>query len=80
MGSHSKVSAGVCLNTDLPDWTVVWGSDGDLKRRSRRTGYREDDGGEGGNEWEVVEKERLKAMDREREGTMMILSRVVRKR
>lgn len=81
VGSHSKVSAGVCLSVDVPDWTVVWGSDGDLKRRSRRTGYRGSDGrDEGEDEWEVVEKERLKAMDREREGTMMILSRVVRKR
>ncbi|KAK5053320.1 hypothetical protein LTR84_002294 [Exophiala bonariae] len=80
VGAHSKICAGVTVESDVEDWSVVLGN-GDVRRqrrRQRQTGIG-GGGGEGGNDGngdedavELIETMRLRAMDKEREGTVMI--------
>lgn len=63
VGAHSKICAGVTVDRDVPEWTVVYGN-GDQRRRRI-----EDD---------IAEKGRVLAMDREREATVTILRNVAR--
>ena len=83
VGAHSKICAGVTVERDVDAWTVVMGN-GDVRRRRHRnqrpTGDGEGDGeGKGGKQdnggddsVELIETMRLRAMDKEREGTVMI--------
>lgn len=64
VGSHAKICAGITVDRDVDDWTVVYGN-GDVKRRRKRKD-------EGGEDAELVENLRLKAMDKEREGTVTL--------
>ncbi|KAI1610540.1 trimeric LpxA-like protein [Exophiala viscosa] len=66
VGSHAKVCAGVTLERDLEDWAVVYGH-GDVKRS------RKPSADAGAEQADLVETVRLKAMDKEREGTAAIL-------
>ncbi|KIW86751.1 uncharacterized protein Z519_12664 [Cladophialophora bantiana CBS 173.52] len=70
IGSHSKICAGVTVDRDVPDWTVVYGN-GDIKRRRKKRPAEED-------QTELVEMLRLKAMDKEREGTVTLLRAAAR--
>ncbi|KAL6249869.1 hypothetical protein RBB50_003725 [Rhinocladiella similis] len=74
VGSHAKICAGVTVDRDVDEWCVIYGK-GDIKRRRRRTGSSED---EAAGHGEVVETMRLKAMDKEREGTTTILKTAAR--
>ncbi|EXJ95272.1 hypothetical protein A1O1_00392 [Capronia coronata CBS 617.96] len=73
VGSHAKICAGVTVDQDVDDWTVVYGN-GDVKRQ-RTNGQSPDVGAQ---HMEVVEAMRLKAMDKEREGTVAILKMAAR--
>ncbi|KAK4939393.1 hypothetical protein LTR10_020290 [Elasticomyces elasticus] len=71
VGSHAKVCAGVTVDRNTDNWAVVYGQ-GDLKRSRQLT---TDAGAE---EADLVESVRLKAMDKEREGTAAILKMAAR--
>lgn len=68
IGAHSKVTPGVVVDRDVPDWTVVL-SDG--RWRSRKPVP------PGGRDFEdpaeLVERMRLKAMEKERDGSSVVL-------
>ena len=70
VGAHSKICAGVTVDTDVDEWTVVMGS-GEVRRRRRPAAIDEEG-------VDVVETMRLKAMDKEREGTVAILKMAAR--
>ncbi|KIW24269.1 uncharacterized protein PV07_09996 [Cladophialophora immunda] len=70
VGAHAKICAGVTVDRDVADWTVIYGN-GDMKRR-RKTRSAEED------QTELVEMLRLKAMDKEREGTVTLLRAATR--
>ncbi|EXJ89415.1 hypothetical protein A1O3_02482 [Capronia epimyces CBS 606.96] len=72
VGSHAKICAGVTVDRDVDDWAVVYGN-GDLKRQRRRKRDQSET-----EHAELVETMRLKAMDKEREGTMAILKMAAR--
>ena len=70
IGAHSKICAGITVASGsvVPEWTVVYG-DGSLRRkRLRHDVGGQDDGGE-----DVLEKGRLRGMEKEREGVVAIL-------
>ncbi|KIV80454.1 hypothetical protein PV11_07952 [Exophiala sideris] len=71
VGSHAKVCAGVTVDRNIENWAVVYGQ-GNLKR-SRQLAT---DAGE--EQADLVESMRLKAMDKEREGTAAILKLAAR--
>lgn len=79
IGSHSKICAGLTVDRDVDEWTVMMG-DGDVRRKRRRRQLdpaaavlQGDDGDESyGDAAELVESMRLKAMDKEREGIVTI--------
>ncbi|KIW78630.1 hypothetical protein Z517_08468 [Fonsecaea pedrosoi CBS 271.37] len=70
VGAHAKICAGVTVDRDVADWTVVYGN-GNIKRQ-RKTQSAEED------QTELVEMLRLKAMDKEREGTVALLRAAAR--
>ena len=70
IGAHSKICAGIAVASGsvVPEWTVVYG-DGSVRRKRLRHGVEgQDDGGE-----DVLEKGRLRGMEKEREGVVSIL-------
>ncbi|ETI28203.1 hypothetical protein G647_00652 [Cladophialophora carrionii CBS 160.54] len=74
VGAHAKICAGVTVDRDVEEWTVVYGR-GDVKRRRKTaplSGNTQDDAPD------VVEMLRLKAMDKEREGTVSIFRTAAR--
>ena len=75
IGAHSKICAGVTVDRDVEDWTIVYGN-GEMRRRRRRPGNGAEADGVG--QLEVVEAVRLKALDKEREGTVAILKTAAR--
>lgn len=87
VGAHSKICAGVTVDHDVDAWTVVLGN-GDVHRprRRRKRQRRHSDTGLDGEEGkdededsvEMIESLRLKAMDKEREGTVMIYRATLR--
>lgn len=60
IGSHSKICAGITLprGTIVPDWTVVYGLDGRMRRRRKPN---------------IAEESRMEGMNRERQGVEAIL-------
>ncbi|OAP59105.1 hypothetical protein AYL99_06403 [Fonsecaea erecta] len=73
VGAHAKICAGVTVDRNVADWTVVYGN-GDMKRRRKiRSADEEEE-----DQTELVEKLRLKAMDKEREGTVSLLRAAAR--
>lgn len=64
IGSHAKVCAGVTVSRDVADWEVVLG---DGQARRKRTPDQE------------YEDVRLRALERDREGTMAVLREAARK-
>lgn len=60
IGSHSKICAGITLpaGTMIPDWTVVYGLEGQMRRRRKIN---------------VAEQSRLEGMNKERQGVEAIL-------
>ena len=77
VGAHSKITAATTVDHDVPDWTVVLGDGSRRTRRQNSTPLRDDGGRDSvkGTESpaETVERIRLKAMDKEREGTLVML-------
>ena len=70
IGAHSKICAGVTVSagSEVPEWTAVYG-DGSLRRKRLRHDVEgQDSGGE-----DVLERGRLRAMEKEREGVAAIL-------
>lgn len=67
IGSHAKICAGVTVDRDVEDWTVVYGN-GNLKRRRGQDAASSN----GDSRDKLVEDMRLKAMDKEREGTVAL--------
>ena len=68
IGAHAKICAGVSVDRDVEEWTVVYGN-GDVKRRRKKqvkNSTIDDDPAD------LVETLRLKAMDKEREGTVAL--------
>ncbi|KIW44476.1 uncharacterized protein PV06_02942 [Exophiala oligosperma] len=76
VGSHAKVCAGVTVDHDVDEWCVIYGK-GNIKRRRKQTGSNAADDDAAGHA-EAVETMRLKAMDKEREGTTTILKMAAR--
>ncbi|KAK7894794.1 hypothetical protein LTR67_005533 [Exophiala xenobiotica] len=74
IGSHAKVCAGILVDRDVEDWAVVYGN-GNVKRQRKQPRSSTDVEAEHA---EVVETMRLKAMDKEREGTTAILKMAAR--
>ncbi|KIW15204.1 hypothetical protein PV08_05249 [Exophiala spinifera] len=74
VGSHAKLCAGVTVDHDVDEWTVVYGK-GNIKRRRKQN---DPDSDEGAEQAEAIETMRLKAMDKEREGTTTILKMAAR--
>ncbi|EXJ64271.1 hypothetical protein A1O7_00607 [Cladophialophora yegresii CBS 114405] len=74
VGAHAKICAGVTVDRDVEEWTVVYGR-GDVKRHRKtprlNSNIQEDHS-------DVVEMLRLKAMDKEREGTVSIFKTAAR--
>ncbi|KIX95819.1 uncharacterized protein Z520_08527 [Fonsecaea multimorphosa CBS 102226] len=70
VGAHAKICAGVTVDRNVEDWTVVYGN-GNMKRPRKRRSAEED-------QTELVEMLRLKAMDKEREGTVTLLRAAAR--
>lgn len=71
---HAKICAGVTVGRDVEEWMVVQGN-GNVKRRRKlksKTGNDQDD------PTELVESLRLKAMDKEREGTVALFRAAAR--
>lgn len=66
IGAHSKICAGVTVAQDVADWTVAFGN-GELRRKRPRENAKTE------TDTDLVEALRLKAMDKEREGTGAIL-------
>jgi carbonic anhydrase/acetyltransferase-like protein (isoleucine patch superfamily) len=74
IGAHAKICAGVTVDRDVDEWTVVYGC-GDVKRRRKKPAVNvnnEDDHSD------IVEMLRLKAMEKEREGTVSIFKTAAR--
>jgi acetyltransferase-like isoleucine patch superfamily enzyme len=69
IGGHSKLCAGITVDRDIEPWTVVQGN-GELQRRKMKAGRTASDLD---NPAELLERLRVKAMDTEREGTVMAL-------
>ncbi|KIX06300.1 uncharacterized protein Z518_04275 [Rhinocladiella mackenziei CBS 650.93] len=76
IGAHAKICAGVTVDRDVEDWTVQYGN-GEMKRKRRKmaTIANEEDRDA---DAELVETMRLKAMDKEREGTVAIFKMAAR--
>ncbi|KAJ9607358.1 hypothetical protein H2200_008431 [Cladophialophora chaetospira] len=68
IGAHAKICAGVSVDRDVEEWSVIYGN-GDVKRRRKRQTRNED---EGADPADLVETLRLKAMNKEREGTVAL--------
>lgn len=88
VGSHSKVCAGLTIEHDVAPWTVVMGN-GDVHRRRRRRektpdhhdpqAHKKDHDAEDDEDpAELVESMRLQAMDKEREGTVLMYRTALR--
>ncbi|KAG9793396.1 hypothetical protein ABEF93_002200 [Exophiala dermatitidis] len=79
VGAHSKVCAGVTVDRDVEEWTVVYGN-GSIQRRRRKVTQNQQQQQQEGEavDTDVVETMRLKAMDKEREGTVAILRMAAR--
>lgn len=81
IGAHSKICANVTVKSDVPDWTVVYGSGN--QRRSRRPApllnpADADTVDVTRKRVEDAEAIRVKGMDREREATSIILRNAAR--
>lgn len=74
IGSHAKVCAGITVDRDVEDWAVIYGN-GNVKRRRKQPRSITDAEAEHAD---LVETTRLKAMDKEREGTTAILKMAAR--
>jgi acetyltransferase-like isoleucine patch superfamily enzyme len=74
IGSHAKICAGITVDRDVEDWAVVYGN-GNVKRRRKQPPSSTDAEAEHAD---IVETMRLKAMDKEREGTTAILKMAAR--
>ena len=77
VGEHSKICAGIIVDRDVGDWEVVWGS-GTGQRRKRKQGKTEptdsSEVSKGADDpEEVVEAVRLRALEGERMGTVVVL-------
>ncbi|RVX76055.1 hypothetical protein B0A52_00412 [Exophiala mesophila] len=74
--AHSKVTPGVVVDRNVPDWTVVL-SDGRWRSRKPMTlggiDVEVTSSRDGKNSAELVEQVRLKAMDKERDGSGVVL-------
>ncbi|KAL2440990.1 hypothetical protein ABEF95_010443 [Exophiala dermatitidis] len=79
VGAHSKICAGVTVDRDVEEWTVVYGN-GSIQRRRRKVTRDQQQPQQEGEavDTDVVETMRLKAMDKEREGTVAILRMAAR--
>ncbi|KEF57524.1 uncharacterized protein A1O9_05441 [Exophiala aquamarina CBS 119918] len=82
VGAHSKVCAGLTVERDVAPWTVVMGNGDVHRRRGRgkkapRPRDAEDDDDDGGLT-ALVETMRLQAMDKEREGTVLMYRTALR--
>lgn len=73
IGSHAKICAGVTVDRDVEEWTVVHGN-GNVKRQRKRSRISNDQD----DPAELVESLRLKAMDKEREGTAALFRAAAR--
>jgi acetyltransferase-like isoleucine patch superfamily enzyme len=74
IGSYAKICAGVTVDRDVEDWAVVYGN-GNMKRRRTQDAA----GADGDSQQvELVEATRLKAMDKEREGTVALFKMAAR--
>ena len=69
IGTHAKICAGVTVDRNVEDWTVVYGN-GDIKRQ-RQKGIKKGD--DESDDALLVEMLRLKAVDAEREGSVALL-------
>ncbi|KIW73305.1 hypothetical protein PV04_01436 [Phialophora macrospora] len=74
VGAHAKICAGVTVDRDVDAWAVVHGC-GDVKRRRKKPAM---DGNHEDDPADVVEMLRLRAMDKEREGTVNIFKTAAR--
>jgi acetyltransferase-like isoleucine patch superfamily enzyme len=73
IGFHSKICANVTVTSDVPEWTVVYGSGN--QRRSRKPA------GAGEEAWKRIEEAealRARGMDRDREATSALLRNAAR--
>ena len=82
VGAHSKICAGLTVERDVEPWTVMMGN-GDVHRRRRRkklTTPPSDDAEDEDDKdpAELVERMRMQAMDKEREGTVLMYRAALR--